>query len=174
MTGHPAECLCVECAPLPDRIDPMMMTSPEYRRERGRQWARALKLPEDAWDEVGERYDAGWRREHARQIEEARELEERVARWGGPDGSRYGEAALARMLNGLGQHDTPSEEIERVAYECGRLIAGGELSDAVVHRSLAQAMDALCLPEDVFTPVVERALTRGAARPRSAPMRLAA
>jgi hypothetical protein len=115
--------------------------------------------------------------QEAEALERARALareRERVMRWGGTEGSRYGLAALARMLAALGAHDTPSEEVERVAYQCGRLTAGEELSPAVVVRSLVASMDALGLPEDVFLPVVQAAIERGARRPKSAPSRMAA
>jgi hypothetical protein len=115
--------------------------------------------------------------QEAEALERARALareRQRVMRWGNVDGSRYGLAALTRMLHALGQHDTPSEEIERVAYQCGRLTAGEELSPAVVVRSLVTAMDRLGLPEDVYLPVVQAAVERGARRPKSAPTRVAA
>lgn len=99
---------------------------------------------------------------------------EKVERWGDPDGSRYGLGALRRMLAALGQADVPSEEIERVAYACGRLVAGGELSPAVVGRSLAYAVESLVLPEDVFGPIIEQSFQRGMQRPRGAPAKAAA
>lgn len=121
--------------------------------------------------------------ERERAEAEAREADRRAilssltpAQWTG-DGSRYGCAAITRVLNELPAEAGRSGRnvaLNRAAFIVGQLVAGGELETGKAHRTLMAAGLGLGLPRFEVQAAVKSGFNAGLDAPRAAPSRRAA
>lgn len=96
-----------------------------------------------------------------------------TSRWADADGSPYGLAALAGIVGELSGFTEPgsgrNNALNRAAYRCGQLVAGGELREQVARASLRWCAERMGLRRAEYGPVIDRALRDGGKSPRQAP-----
>jgi hypothetical protein len=115
------------------------------------------------------------REREARQAEQRRrEAFDRIdtSRWVGPDGTRYGLAALENEVRDLRAAGVPGNRrnaLNDAAFNLGGLVAGGELREGAVRQVLTFCAQAIELPPREAADTIRYGLRDGFNNPRSAP-----